>query len=383
MSHSKPRRQPRFGPEVWESRGGHDWSLWDLWFCIVARHQGDHDLEGLADAQRAVIRGLSVHGTEAAEARLSHVLDLSTRLSAARLEPADLADSVALGDKQLVRRAHDKVSGRISLEWRARTAAMIDTPRRRFERRARFGHWPTFPMNPQGFFDRLSTVASGRRHVSAANSFHVVPELEACLDDLDPPDLSVSDRLALYRGFHTAGLELADNTNDSYGELGRLRAEAWQIYLSLDWRATPITADDYWQDLCELLVWEKYAIDFRREETWFRSATEADIAIIEPILLDLEAEFRHAILDYYADEALEGLASLFLATNSYHRFDDAARLLGSRSWMPIDKMGRARLAQDGPAGASEVFRAADQPGDHRDHLRRLCLELTGVDLASH
>ena len=31
MSDPKQKRVQRFGPELWEVRGGHDWSLWDLW----------------------------------------------------------------------------------------------------------------------------------------------------------------------------------------------------------------------------------------------------------------------------------------------------------------------------------------------------------------
>ena len=31
-----PRKAQRFGPELWAERAGREWSLWDLWFSVVA-----------------------------------------------------------------------------------------------------------------------------------------------------------------------------------------------------------------------------------------------------------------------------------------------------------------------------------------------------------
>lgn len=137
----------------------------------------------------------------------------------------------------------------------------------------------------------------------------------------------------------------------------------------------------YWQDLCELRLWEPYGLDFRAETAWFHSATADDVPIVESILLDLEAEHRDSILDHHADEALEALADLYVATQSRDRFVMAARRLGSRAWRPIEAMARSHLKVKDETGAIAVFRAADQPGFHRDHIRKLCLSLTGFDLA--
>jgi hypothetical protein len=74
----------------------------------------------------------------------------------------------------------------------------------------------------------------------------------------------VAERLALYRAFHTAGLEMADRTDDSRGNVGQLRRDAWHIYLGLDWQAAGTRAEDYWADLCDLIVFEDYALGTRR-----------------------------------------------------------------------------------------------------------------------
>jgi hypothetical protein len=140
-------------------------------------------------------------------------------------------------------------------------------------------------------------------------------------------------------------------------------------------------ANAYWQDVCELRLWEPYGVDSKAEGAWFRSARREDVPVVESILRTLEAEHRDAVLDYPADEALEALADLYLATRSRDRYAMAARRLGSRAWRPIDAMARSQLAANDRAGAIAVFTAADQPGFHRDHLRKVCLSLTGIDLA--
>lgn len=69
---------------------------------------------------------------------------------------------------------------------------------------------------------------------------------------LDGPRRTLPDRLALYRAFHTVGIELAERIDDSYGVVGELREEAYHRYLGIDWRATGIDPTDYRSDLCEL-----------------------------------------------------------------------------------------------------------------------------------
>lgn len=41
--------------------------------------------------------------------------------------------------------------------------AMVDLPRHRLERRARFGHWPSFPVDPTGFYDQFRPTVDRNR----------------------------------------------------------------------------------------------------------------------------------------------------------------------------------------------------------------------------
>lgn len=368
MVNDEPKRVQRFGPEVWAARGGREWLLWDLWFSAVAVVDHDGDLAGLAGVFTESIRRPGFSDGRAGEAKLSHLWDLAARLDAASLRVGDLADTAAISDKAIVRRAREKVTGRVSLDYRAMTPAMLATPRARLRQRARYGRWAEFPSNPERFYERFRSTVERVGHIPKGKSFAVVDRIHARLRDLDGPRRTPADRLALYRAFHTAGMVLADNTNDSYGALGERRTEAWLTYLSIDWRSTGIDAAVYWRDLCELRIWEPYAIDHGNTTAWFASANAGDVDLIESILVDLEAEHRKVILDWEADEALQALPDLYIATGTHDRYVAAAEQLGSQWWQPIEAMATSLVNAGRRDDALALFEAADQPGMHRDYL---------------
>ena len=382
MSTASPRRVPRFGPEPWAEVNGREWSLWDLWFCAVAVLDQDGDLGPLAEAFVDRLRSHEMLERGANEAKLSHLTDLQGRLAESGLTPADLAAPEVIADKTITQRARSKVTGRINLEHRARTPAMIDTPRHVLAHRARYGHWSDFPSDPTRFFEKFRPTVVRKDFVNKGKTFAVGERMEKRLADLDGPRRTLPDRLALYRAFHTAGLELADAADDSYGVIGEVRTEAWLTYLAIDWRSAGIDPGAYWRDLCELRLWDPYGLGYQNETAWFGSADQDDVDRVETILLDLEAEHRAVILDYEAEEAAVAIADLYLASGARDRYESAALRLGSQSWRSIVAMAESQLKVRNRPGAVAVFRAADQPGWHRDFLRGKCLAMTGVDLAA-
>ena len=248
------------------------------------------------------------------------------------------------------------------------TEAMRDTPAARLDRRAKYGHWDRFPSHPKPFYERLA----GKRtnHVGKGGSFRVVDAHRQRLQRLDGPRRSLPDRLALYRAFHTVGIELAERVNDSYGVVGELREETHHSYLSLDWPATGMDRADYWRDLCELLVVEVYGLTYKNETAAFTNAVHDDVDVIETILLGLEAEHRSAYQDYQADEALQLIAWCHIATGAC-RWDTGVPCseLFSRSQYSKISSGEAlrygvptyQLARPRPTGR-EDDRAAKLPG---------------------
>jgi hypothetical protein len=376
----RPKRVQRFGPEPWREIAGSTWSLWDLWFCVVAVLDHSGNLEALADTFVDSLRSHRSSDRTANEAKLSHLTDLARRLDDVGLHPADLADAEQLADQRIVKRAREKVTGRVGLEWRACTPAMIDTPRRLLQHRARYGHWSSFPSDPAPFLDRFRRTVDRKGFVSKSQTFAIAKTLRKRLADLDGPRRKLPERLALYRAFHTAGLEIADAADDSYGVLGEVRSEAWLTYLDIDWRSTGMAPGDYWQDTCELIIWEPYAVDHQHESARFAWAQPDEVDLIEVILLALETEHRSVILDWEATAALEALADLYVATGACDRFVDIAGRLPSPSWQHVESLARSQIAAGDRDGAVAVYRAAAARGDELGHIRRRCLALTGVDL---
>ena len=372
----RTRRLPIFGPERWATVEGVEWSHFDRWFALVTVNDFDGDVDAL---RRDLVQRLRSphHLRRDEEAKLSHLADLRARMAAAGVETTTLADADSL-DKATLAKARRKVLDQ-ALEGRAMTGAMRETPAALLERRARFGYWDNFPVNPNRWYEKLA----GRRPptgVTAGRSLGVVERLRARLARLDGPRRGGADRLALYRAFHTVGLELAEHGDDSYGVIGELRLEAFHTYLKIDWADAGIDPACYWQDLCELLVSEAYALTHRDETVPFLRVPAGQVELIETILLGLADEYRAAYQDYQADEALQLIAWLHIAGHRYTRYVTAARRIGSDHWIPIVALAESAESAGRTDLAVDVFRAADQPGRHRDHLRDRCAALTGVRL---
>lgn len=303
-----------YGPETWNTVAGRDWSWWDLWCCVIAVRDHNGDLPALGDLIAERIRttptGHGLYSRASDDARLSHVHYLDDRLRTAGLHPGDLADRSVLADRKIGSRARAKFKATIPTGAYARTPAMVDLPAERLRRRAFFGHWPTFPTDPTAFYDKFRSTVHRTDWVSERQTCRATQVLNDRLNKLDGPRRTLDERLALYRAFYTAAAEFADIADDSSAYLGDLRTEMWLEYLKIDWRSTPITPEHYWQDLCEICVWEDYAIDYRDERAWFRHARSDELELIRRILDDIAAEARAHVLDYQANAAAAAAKNL-------------------------------------------------------------------------
>ena len=379
MTTSTPRKPPVFGPESWSELAGRSWSYWDLWFAAVA--VADY-ADSLDDLEAQLVGGLRnpLGGRQSVEAKLSHLADLRSRIEDAGITPADLATPEVLADKRVLAKARKKVNDSW-LEDRTMTPAMVETPRARLVRRSRYGRWTTFRADPGLYYKSFRRHVEVKDHISKYKSFAAVDRVEERLRSLDQPSLSAAQRLALYRAFHSAGLELADRTDDSHGNVGQLRVGAWHTYLGIDWQATGMRGEDYWADVCDLVVFEPYALDHEEETLPWRHVAAGEVELIEGYLASLATECASHHLDYQAEEALQQLAWLAVAGRRFTRYVEAATRLGSEHWMPIEAMAESALRSGRRELALEVFRAADRPGFHQDHLRRRCRTLAGVDIS--
>ena len=98
----------------------------------------------------------------------------------------------------------------------------------------------------------------------------------------------------------------------------------------------------------------------------------------ESILREIADEVRGHGFEYKEEQALDHGAALLVARGWHHGFVEHAARMGSRAWKPILTMAESAWKEGKRDLALQVFAAADQPGMHRDNLRRYCVELTGA-----
>jgi hypothetical protein len=369
VSENKTRRQPIYGPEVWAEVDGRPWSHWDRWYCVVcvADFAGDWD----ALAERLATRSGRLHIASDAESKLSHLDDLVGRLRAAGLGVADLAGDV---ERTELTKARRKVLDQ-GLSGRDRTPAMRDTPTRRLRTRALRGAWRDFPVDPADTYELFVSFVDEADHIGKGRTFElarVLDEQIAAAADAaggDSGRLLASRRAAL-----TAVQEIAHRVDDSYGQIGELGQAAWSAYASTRWRDL-IPEAVYWRDVAQLVAFDDYAHLHRAETLPWRQARAADLPLLRSIVAVLTEEYAAARLDYHAQQARVALAWAHLATRSLRRYADVARDLGSEHWMPVVALAESALRAHRPDVAAAVFDAADQPGSHREYLRRRRREL--------
>lgn len=357
---SDARRSPIFGAEPWARVAGVEWCHFDWWFALVITTDFDGDPDALRTQLESTLRS-SLHRRDDTQAKLSHLAELRARLDAAALDFEDLAE-VEEPDKRVLGKARRKVLEQ-ALEGRAMTEAMRNTPAHGLEQRARYGHWDRFPTNPDRFYERLT----GRRNdtfVPKGRSFDVTRRLRDRLDKLDGPRRALPDRLALYRAFHTVGLELAHRGDDSYGVIGELRLEAFKTYLAIDWATAVMEPTDYWQDLCELLVCEVACLEAAVASG---PPPEGALLFVNLSASLLDDERVRAVLEPLADRLV-----IELSEQEQEQVDDYVTRLSNRSLAGeryTDRGGRHRIwireLAPRPPGGAGVHQARPVVGPRR------------------
>jgi hypothetical protein len=169
-----------------------------------------------------------------------------------------------------------------------------------------------------------------------------------------------------------------ERCDDSYGVIGELARDTLLTYATLPHDPTGIVAEDWCEDLCELLAWEDWGL-LHRHETRPLTQLRGELADhAEHFLLSLADELRAHRLRHEADQTLVNIAYLHIAAGRLTRFVTVAGQLGSDYGMPIVALAEAAIRRGRHDIALGVFATADQPGQQRGYLRQRCTELTGA-----
>lgn len=287
----------------------------------------------------------------------------------------------ALGNKRVLAKARRKVLKQ-GLTGRDLTPAMVNTPRERLRKRALRGHWDRFPVSPAPDCDAFMAVIDKARRQRRGSLRTATALLElANSADVERADRP-TERLAAWRALATAVIAaFVDGLRDPENAYRKCGAEAIARCGALPWERAGLAAPDFYRDLCELCVWDEWAVLSDRETAPFSGVRRRDVPLVEGVLLEIEAEHRAQHLDFQADRAMQLVAWLHVATRTFDRFVPTAERLGSDWWIPVTAMAGMATDSGRTELAVEVFAAAaSREGLHRDLLAQKCFAMTGRSL---
>lgn len=292
----------RTGTEHWRKLNGVAFCHWDRWLLRLALDE-PNGLRSIAETFQA--RCMSRRSNANAEAMPAQLADLELRLSKLGFQPGDVLDEVERSSKWL----HDKAFRRI---WhstiRHATEAMMQTPRKLLDARAREGNWSAFPVSPAAYLVRLRPFHQ-HSYVDWRGVGSVVL-LWGIEGSRMLENATADEELAVHRAILGAAIEAMAHTDDSGNELGQHFREAELAYLDhlVDYTERP----GILRDLLELATWEDYGL-FHHIDVFLEWLPEsaADVAVRE--LAQIIGELRAAGLDYQVSKAQQ-LRRLVLAS---------------------------------------------------------------------
>ena len=284
----------RNGTESWRDLDGIAFCHWDRWLLRLSLEEP----EGLASIARELRRRAREQrrGRDVAEALLAQVADLASRLTRIGRTPAEVLDAVERESTWL----RDKAFRRV---WHAtsiyRTPAMVRTPRKLLEARAREGNWEAFSVSPRPYFTRLDALYRGG-YFDYRGVGLVVLQLESEGDRMLMLATSDDERLAVRRAILGACIEAMAHVDDSGCDLGEHFRAREQQYL--DAVRPYVERPGILRDLLELATWEDYGL-FHHVNAFLGQLPEGagDLAVRE--LARIIGELREAELDYQLGRA--------------------------------------------------------------------------------
>ena len=292
MRARKPEQRPLDdgvidGPETWRTVAGVEFCHWDRWLLRLALTEKG-GFAGLAwilrdrftDPKRTCNK-------DEAEALHLQMLDLQRRLDQTQQTPETLLDAEERASEWLYQKAFRRV-------WRSgpriRTAAMMDTPRRRLSTRALRGHWNAFPVSPARYEPGLRMAVGDLSRATHWMTGEVARTIEVHVK-MFGAGAPFDQRLALHRAAMTVVVDAMEYLDDSLASMAMMYEEIERGYLDA-LRAFP-ERKALLRDLVEFAVWEGYGLTTRVDDFLSQlSEDDADVALaaLAALIRELKAE---------------------------------------------------------------------------------------------
>jgi hypothetical protein len=345
-------------------------SYWDLWFSIVAVLMHDSDLDRLAKRIKGE-KSIVLYDRDSIDRKLCHIRDLKHRLSEASVDVGDIVLAAEVLAKTEKQRALRKVMESTQRE-REFSEPMRNTPRKRRLDHALRGNWYRFPISPEPFAENVRAHFRSKTYYSKNASSGISRTLDRYVEKANQflKTGEVAQAQALLRGWMTVIIELMEQADDSFGNIGMSFDDGFKIYLKIPLEQTTIDEAVFFSDLLDFLIWEDYGLTDEGSEGYFRRLTEiqADLCV-EHLRREVSALLADD-LDYQSEEALTIWGQVVAEQERFDEFEDLARQMGSRAWRRIIRLADIAMKRRKKPLALTVFEAAMTRGDHLDFLTK-------------
>ncbi len=268
---------------------------WDFWIAIVVVNICHGDWDALLMWLREQTKA-NYSQQENGEAMMAHVRQLRQTLDEAGLDVAALLDGV--DDAFLKKETRKAVRKVRNLDFQPKETSqwMLLTPRKMRHARAMRGYWDRFPVNPAGYADALTRRYKTSGYYNENQSFGLETKLSGFLKK-QTARAALPQQVAVYRAFLTVVIEKMEMVDDSCGVIGHLYGEAFAAYYGFERKQLAMPAEDFLQDLLELLIWEDYALTFRQLPGFFAGLSAEEAPIAEHILQQQWKELKELEID--------------------------------------------------------------------------------------
>lgn len=347
-------------------------SYWDVWYALLAKNDFSEDLEQLGNHLRK-LRGLYDSSGEAAR-KLSHLRDLQQRLLEAGLSLPQVLDAIP---PELVKTEARRASGRIlknNERSYEQSEPMLYPPRRKLYGLALRGNWLRFPLSPEPYYKKLSTCFNWRKYHEEDASWGLARKLDAeteCAKNLASQGLC-AEALAVLRSIMTVAIELTTIADDSFGCIGMSFEQAFKAYLAFPRAETGISADVFFTDLLELLIFEDVGFTYKNTEGFFAGLKQIEGDFCLHYLRGRISALQALDLDYQAEQSLTLLGQVASEQKRFDQFESLAKEMQARAWKRIMRMVEAAEKAGKRELALSVFQKvlSGEEGDFTDFLTK-------------